>query len=217
MVQSTLSSSDTAERLRGTAFVHLSPALHASYSTDDFATASAFVARVAEAADAMNHHPEVRLGYGSVAFELSSHDAGGVTERDVELATRIQSIADELGARADSVPTARYTIAIDTLDADHIRDFWRVGMGYVESVTGDEVELVDPRGIAPKIWFQEMEPPRLDRNRIHLDVYVPTTDARARVDAVLAAGGTLMTDEYAPEWWVLADVEGNELCICTAD
>lgn len=217
MVQSTLSSSDTAERLRGTAFVHLSPALYASYATDDFATASAFVARVAEAADAMNHHPDVRLGYGSVAFELSSHDAGGVTERDVELATRIQSLADDLGARADSKPTARYTIAIDTVDADHIRDFWRVGMGYEERTTEDGIVLVDPRGVAPKIWFQAMEPPRLDRNRIHLDVYVPTTDARARVEAVLAAGGTLMTDEYAPEWWVLADVEGNELCICTAD
>ena len=217
MVQSTLSSSDTAERLRGTAFVHLSPALYASYATDDFATASAFVARVAEAADAMNHHPDVRLGYGSVAFELSSHDAGGVTERDVELATRIQSLADDLGARADSKPIARYTIAIDTVDADHIRDFWRVGMGYEERTTEDGIVLVDPRGVAPKIWFQAMEPPRLDRNRIHLDVYVPTTDARARVEAVLAAGGTLMTDEYAPEWWVLADVEGNELCICTAD
>src|SRR6185312_1940568 len=217
MVQSTLSSSDTAERLRGTAFVHLSPALYASYATDDFATASAFVARVAEAADAMNHHPNVRLGYGSVAFELSSHDAGGVTERDVELATRIQSLADDLGVRADSRPTARYTIAIDTVDADHIRDFWRVGMGVEERTTEDGIVLVDARGVAPKIWFQAMEPPRLDRNRIHLDVYVPTTDARDRVEAVLAAGGTLMTDEYAPEWWVLADVEGNELCICTAD
>ena len=217
MANSTLTSSDTAERLAGTAFVHLSPALHGSYETTDFATASEFVARVAKVADELNHHPEIRLGYGSVAFELSSHDAGGVTDRDVELAERIDAIARSVGATASRTPTARYTIAIDTVDADGIRDFWRVGMGYEEKPTDDGTELVDPRGIAPKIWFQPMEPPRLDRNRIHLDVYVPTPDAPARVEAVLAAGGTLMTDEFAPDWWVLADVEGNELCICTAD
>jgi len=217
MDNSTLTSSDTAERLADTAFVQLSPSLYAAYTTTDFASASAFASRVATVADELNHHPEIRLGYGSIAFELSSHDAGGVTERDLELAVRVQKIADELGAAADTRPPARYTIAIDTVDQEGIWDFWRVGMGYEEKRMGDWTQLEDPRGVAPAIWFQQMEPPRLDRNRIHLDVYVPTAEAEARVEAVLAAGGTLMTDEYAPDWWVLADVEGNELCICTAD
>lgn len=212
-----LTSSDTAERLAGSAFVHLSPALYASYKTADFATATAFVVQVAKVADELNHHPDIRLGYGSVAFELSSHDAGGVTERDLELAARIEAIADSTGAIAGTKPPARYTIAIDTVDPERIRDFWRVGLGYEEKRADDWVELVDPRGIAPTIWFQRMDPPRLDRNRIHLDVYVPTVDAESRVQAILAAGGTLMTDEFAPGWWVLADVEGNELCVCTAD
>jgi 4a-hydroxytetrahydrobiopterin dehydratase len=217
MDNSTLTSSDTAERLAGTAFVHLPPSLYASYKTADFATATAFVVQVASVADELNHHPEIRLGYGSVAFELSSHDAGGVTDRDLELAARIQAIADSMEASADTRPPARYTIAIDTIDADGIRDFWRVGMGYEEKRTDDWVELVDPRGIAPTIWFQQMDPPRTDRNRIHVDVYVPTADAESRVQATIEAGGTLMTDQYAPDWWVLADVEGNELCVCTAD
>ena len=217
MDNSTLTSSDTAERLADTAFVQLSPSLYAAYTTTDFASASAFASRVATVADELNHHPEIRLGYGSIAFELSSHDAGGVTERDLELAVRVQKIADELGAAADTRPPARYTIAIDTVDQEGIWDFWRVGMGYEEKRMGDWTQLEDPRGVAPAIWFQQMEPPRLDRNRIHLDVYVPTAEAEARVEAVLAAGGTLMTDEYAPDWWVLADVEGNELCVCTAD
>jgi 4a-hydroxytetrahydrobiopterin dehydratase len=197
--------------------VQLSPSLYAAYTTSDFASASGFASRVATVADELNHHPEIRLGYGSIVFELSSHDAGGVTERDLELAVRIQEIADELDATADTRPPARYTIAIDTVDQEGIWDFWRVGMGYEEKRMGDWTQLEDPRGVAPAIWFQQMEPPRLDRNRIHLDVYVPTAEAEARVEAVLAAGGTLMTDEYAPDWWVLADVEGNELCICTAD
>ena len=217
MDNSTLTSSDTAERLADTAFVQLSPSLYAAYTTSDFASASGFASRVATVADELNHHPEIRLGYGSIVFELSSHDAGGVTERDLELAVRIQKIADEMGAAADTRPPARYTIAIDTVDQEGIWDFWRVGMGYEEKRMGDWTQLEDPRGVAPAIWFQRMEPPRLDRNRIHLDVYVPTAEAEARVEAVLAAGGTLMTDEYAPDWWVLADVEGNELCVCTAD
>ena len=84
-------------------------------------------------------------------------------------------------------------------------------------ITGaDGVELVDPRGLAPKVWFQHMEIARTDRNRIHLDVYVPSDDAEDLVEAVLEVGGVLLSDEHAPDWWVLADVEGNELCVCTA-
>ncbi|MEO7124080.1 MAG: 4a-hydroxytetrahydrobiopterin dehydratase [Lacisediminihabitans sp.] len=217
MAQSTLNSSDTAERLDGTAFVQLSPSLFARYKTADFRTATEFAQQVAAVADELNHHPDISLGYGSVGFELSSHDAGGVTERDLQLAERIQAIADSVGATAAPAPAARYTLAIDTAAPEDIRDFWRVGMGYAEKQVGDAIELVDPRGAAPTIWFQRMDPPRLDRNRIHVDVYVPTPDAQARVDAVLAAAGTLVTDEYAPDWWVLADADGNELCVCTAD
>lgn len=211
----TLTSAETAGDLDGGAFVHLDDVLYGSYTTKDFERAVAFVADVARAADAQNHHPEVRLGYGKVSFELSSHDAGGVTERDVALAHEIQRIADEVGVVAEPAHTLRYDLAIDTVDADGIRDFWRVGLGYVERAVGDGIELVDPRGVGPKLWFQHMDPPRTDRNRIHFDVYVPAPEAEARVEAILEAGGTLMTDEYAPDWWVLADVEGNELCVCT--
>jgi 4a-hydroxytetrahydrobiopterin dehydratase len=61
-----------------------------------------------------------------------------------------------------------------------------------------------------------MDVARTDRNRIHLDVYVPSAEAEPRVQAILDAGGVLLTDEHSPEWWVLADAEGNELCVCTS-
>jgi 4a-hydroxytetrahydrobiopterin dehydratase len=44
---------------------------------------------------------------------------------------------------------------------------------------------------------------------------VPHDQAEARVAAALAAGGHLVTDQYAPAWWVLADAEGNEACVAT--
>ncbi len=211
-----LTSSDTATQLEGGAFVHLDGALHASFTTPDFSSAVSLVDQVGEAAESMNHHPDVRLGYGTVGFTLNSHDAGGVTERDVQLALRIQELADSLGAVDLRVPPARYAIAIDCTDSEAIRPFWRVGLGYEESVIDGEIELADPRGSGPRVWFQHMEIARTDRNRIHLDVYVPAADAEARVEDVIEAGGVLLTDEHAPDWWVLADVEGNELCVCSS-
>lgn len=210
-----LSTGETGPQLEGGPFVHLDGALHASFTTADFATAIAFVDRVGEAAESMNHHPDVRLGYGTVGFRLSSHDAGGVTTRDLRLAARIQELATSLGAVTADVPPARYDVAIDCTDADAIRPFWRVGLGYIEADGDDGVELIDPRGISFRVWFQHMEIARTDRNRIHLDVYVPADEAEERVQAVIEAGGTLLTDEHAPDWWVLADIEGNEMCVCT--
>ena len=64
-------------------------------------------------------------------------------------------------------------------------------------------------------WFQQMDEPRPQRNRIHVDVTVPPDEADARVEAALAAGGTLVSDEHARAFWVLADPEGNEACLCT--
>ena len=56
---------------------------------------------------------------------------------------------------------------------------------------------------------------RPQRNRIHIDVWVPHDRAEERVAAAIAAGGVLVTDEYAPSWWTLADAEGNEADVCT--
>jgi 4a-hydroxytetrahydrobiopterin dehydratase len=60
-----------------------------------------------------------------------------------------------------------------------------------------------------------MDAPRPQRNRIHLDITVPHDQARSRIEAALAAGGKIVHDAEAPAFWVLADPEGNEACICT--
>ena len=205
----------TESVLAGGAFVHLDGTLHGGFTTADFASAARLVAAISEASDAANHHPEVSLGYGTVGIRLRSHDAGGVTGRDLALALRCQELADAQGAERARPAPAHYDVAIDSTDADAIRPFWQVGLGYVELDTPDGIELVDPRGQGPKVWFQHMEIVRTDRNRIHLDVYLPASDAEERVQAIVESGGVLLTDEHAPDWWVLADVDGNELCVCT--
>ncbi|MBB2944742.1 4a-hydroxytetrahydrobiopterin dehydratase [Actinoplanes lutulentus] len=75
--------------------------------------------------------------------------------------------------------------------------------------------LVDPVGQGPVVWFQQMTEPRPQRNRIHLDLCVPHDDASTRISAALRAGGRLLSDTRAPAFWVLADVEGNEICVTT--
>ncbi|MET0494940.1 MAG: VOC family protein [Actinoplanes sp.] len=75
--------------------------------------------------------------------------------------------------------------------------------------------LFDPVGQGPVVWFQQMASPRPGRNRIHLDISVPHDEAPHRLRAALAAGGTLVSAERAPAFWVLADPEGNEACITT--
>ena len=75
--------------------------------------------------------------------------------------------------------------------------------------------LVDPAGELPNIWFQQMDEPRPQRNRIHFDLHVPHDDADGRIRAALEAGGVLVSDAEARSFWILADVEGNEICICT--
>jgi 4a-hydroxytetrahydrobiopterin dehydratase len=92
-----------------------------------------------------------------------------------------------------------------------IRPFWAAVLGYRDS--GDQ--LVDPMGIGPSVWFQQMTEPRPDRNRIHIDVSVPHDEAEQRVRDALGAGGVLVSDEHARSWWVLADADGNEACIST--
>ena len=60
-----------------------------------------------------------------------------------------------------------------------------------------------------------MDEPRTERNRFHLDVVVPHDVADQRVSEAIAAGGTLVSAESARAFWVLADADGNEACVCT--
>jgi len=79
-----------------------------------------------------------------------------------------------------------------------------------EVTPGGEEDLMDAHRQGPTFWFQQMESPRTGRNRFHIDIYVPHDQVQARIDAALAAGGQIVSDTHAPDWWTLADPEGNE-------
>lgn len=72
----------------------------AEFRTGDFATGARLFASVAALAEGMNHHPDVEVGYPRVRVHLVSHDAGGLTRRDADLAAEISRAARELGIEA---------------------------------------------------------------------------------------------------------------------
>ena len=154
-----------------------------------------------------------------VILALQTAAMGWVTERDVELAQRVTAAAAELRLDTVSGGSGRSVqvleIGIDALDAAAIRPFWRAVLGYADEPgrSGAWGGLIDPLGQGPTIWFQRMDAPRPQRNRIHFDVSVPHDEAEPRLQAALAAGGILLSDAEAPAFWVLADAEGNEACV----
>jgi len=68
--------------------------LHRDLKFKDFSQAWGFMTRVAMTAEQMNHHPEWFNVYNQVSIDLSTHDVGALSDRDVELAKRINAIAD---------------------------------------------------------------------------------------------------------------------------
>jgi 4a-hydroxytetrahydrobiopterin dehydratase len=161
-----------------------------------------------------------------VILSLQTATAGWVTARDVELAGNISTVVGEMkletvsgvggdGGAGRSVQVIE--IGIDALDAGAIRPFWRAVLGYAgeRGQSGAWDALIDPLGQGPAVWFQRMDAPRPQRNRIHFDVSVPHDEAASRIGAALAAGGRMVYDAEAPAFWVLADAEGNEACVTT--
>ena len=158
-----------------------------------------------------------------LVLSVQSLATDSVTAADVELARRISSAVSDLGLAADAgvggAPRSVQIleIGIDALDIASIRPFWKAVLGYADEAgsPGPQAVLIDPVGQGPAIWFQQMTEPRTQRNRIHFDVSVPHDEAHLRIQAALAAGGTLIYDAEAPAFWVLADAEGNEACVTT--
>jgi 4a-hydroxytetrahydrobiopterin dehydratase len=186
------------------------------FRTRSFEAGARLVHAISELAGLEEHHPDVDLRYGGVMVRLITitDDYYGLSERDLELARQISAIARELGVSADPSAVNTVQVSIDALVIPEVLPFWRAVLGYQDR-DPDGADLIDPRGRGAPFWFQRIDAPRTQRNRIHIDVWVPHDQAEARVAGAIAAGGHLVSDEHAPEWWTLADSEGNEADVCT--
>jgi 4a-hydroxytetrahydrobiopterin dehydratase len=190
----------------------------AVFRTGSFAAGARLVQLIAAAVgDAGPHHPDVDLQHDIVTVRLVTVTSSylGLTASDAELAGRISDLARELGLAADPAQIQTVQVTIDALVSADVMPFWAAVLGYERRVDSPDQDLIDPRWRGPSIWFQPMDAPRPQRNRFHIDVWVPPELAEARVAAALAAGGRLVRDA-SPTWWTLADAEGNEVDVTSA-
>ncbi|MEV6491674.1 4a-hydroxytetrahydrobiopterin dehydratase [Actinoplanes sp. NPDC051633] len=191
-------------------WAYLLGGLQSRIRTPDFKAGLALVDAIGAAAEEMDHHPDLDLRFTHVDVRLRSHDVGAVTGRDLRLARRISQLAAEAGLSTDCTDVSRLELALDSPQFQRIQPFWSA----VLAMKAGRDDVVDPDGALPVVWFQASgaEEPR---QRWHPDVWVDPSQVRPRIDAAIAAGGILFSDAEAPSFWVLADPEGNKVCLCT--
>jgi 4a-hydroxytetrahydrobiopterin dehydratase len=177
------------------------------FRTASLAAGATLAEAIATVAEGSGRRPDVDLRSNGVTVRLKVSETGELSEEDVALAREISATARELDVPADLTGLQSYQIAIDALVIPDVMPFWAAVLGYLQIAD----ILVDRHFEGPTIWFQQMDAPRQQRNRIHIDLYLPEDQAQARIQAAVAAGGRIVNDAHAPEWWTLADPEGNEV------
>ncbi|MDH6139597.1 MULTISPECIES: VOC family protein [Kitasatospora] len=189
----------------------------AYFRTGSFAAGSRLVQEIGELTGLEGQYPDVDLRNDGVTVRLITvaDDYYGLTERHVELARQISAVARRLGILSEPSAVQTVQVTVDALALPAVVPFWRALLGYQDRA-GSAEDLIDPRRRGAPFYFQQLDAPRPQRNRVHVDVWLPYDQAEARIAAAIAAGGRLVTDAHAPSHWVLADPEGNEACIGTA-
>lgn len=127
----------------------------------------------------------------------------------LELARRISAVAREHGATADPGAVQEVQVAVSAQPEAIDLGFWRAALGYDPL---HEDNCLDPAGQSSTVWMQELDPAQPLRHAMHLDVSVAREHVAARVDAAVAAGGTVVQHTH-PTTWILADRSGNKVCL----
>ena len=194
----------------------LSQPLHARYLIPNLAAAADFVAAVARVVEADSRHLDMRLVHDAVDLSLCTREDGlCVTQKDIDLARKISAIAQRSGLKADPTAVTHLEIGLDTVREDKIGVFWSVLLtGSAENKVSDSI--FDPSCRLPAIWFQGTEDHGTPRQRWHFDLWLAPEVADERIAAAVSAGGNVVDTSEAPSFTVLADPDGNRVCVCTA-
>jgi 4a-hydroxytetrahydrobiopterin dehydratase len=194
----------------------LSQPLQARYLTPNLARATEFAVAIAEAAEGDGEHLAMKLSHATVDLSLCSRDDGlWVSPKDIDLARKISAIAKRYGLEADPAAVTQLEVGLDTAHEDKVGPFWSVLLtGSVDNKVRDSV--FDPSNRLPAIWFQRTGEHETPRQRWHFDLWLAPEVADQRIAAAVSAGGTVVDTTEAPSFTVLADPDGNRVCVCTA-
>lgn len=194
----------------------LAQALHARFSIPSYAVVAAFVDAMAGVTQDGGGHPDLRVTNGVIDVSLCTKEDGlWVTQTDIDTARRISAIAEELGLEPRPAEVTQLEIALDTAEEDSAGGFWSVLLtGSPDNKVYDSV--FDPTGRVPGLWFQGTVAHETPRQRWHFDLWLAPEVAEERIAAAVSNGGTVVDDSEAPSFTVLADPDGNRVCVCTA-
>jgi 4a-hydroxytetrahydrobiopterin dehydratase len=193
----------------------LAQALHARYRAADFRASAAFAADVAEAAEKAGHLPDLKMTRDVVDVSLCTREDGlWVTEKDIAMARAISEIARQHGLTPEPSGVTQIELALDTPDDARVAPFWAALLtGSPDNNIYDSV--FDPTGRVPSVWFQGTGEHETPRQRWHFDLWLDPAIADERIAGAVAAGGSVVYDDEAPSFTVLADPDGNRVCVCT--
>ena len=191
----------------------LAQALHARFLVADLAAAAEFANSVAALPTAAP--AELRLRDRFVDVVVATREDGiWVTEADVEVARAVSALAAAAGLASAPEQVAQLEWGLHTADDSVVAPFWSALLtGSPGHVVHDCV--IDPDGRVPNLWFQGTDPHDPPRQRWHGDLWLPTEVAPDRIAAAVAAGGIVVDESEAPAFVVLADPDGNRVCVCT--
>ncbi|MCH0570797.1 4a-hydroxytetrahydrobiopterin dehydratase [Streptomyces sp. MUM 136J] len=199
----------------------LAQPLVARFRSADAVSAAEFAAAVTREAAAFRYEiPDIRLGPGCVDVTLYTvHAESGrrqVTDEELDRARAISALAKEYGLRAVPGEVTQIELVLDAPSVAASGPFWAALLTGDPGNTPVLDTIFDPTNRVPSTWFQRTEIQSAPRQRWHVDLWLAPEAADGRIAAALAAGGTVFEDSHAPSYTVLADPDGNRVCVCTA-
>lgn len=206
----------------------LAQGIHARYLVSDFNAGVQLITAIAAASTSAGHFPKVSMGDGYVDLKLISDDAiyrdgdtehivEWVTQKDIDLARKIEEIAAGLSISADPKAVSHIELGLDVSNSAAIAPMWAAlltGSAESQGHGSPSDEIRDASGRVPNLWFGDVE--EGSTQRFHVEVYVAAEAVAERIAAAVAAGGTVVDDTNSPGLTVIADQDGNRGVICVA-
>lgn len=129
----------------------------------------------------------------------------------IEMAQAVSNVAIEHAATAKPHRVQEVQLAIAAKADQTSLPFWKAVLGYSDMADDN---AVDGLGHSSTVWMQEIAEEKSLRHAMHIDVSVSRDQVDARLQAAIAAGGTVVDDTHAPSHWTLSDPAGNRVCVC---
>ncbi|HEX6954208.1 MAG TPA: VOC family protein [Agromyces sp.] len=182
------------------------------FTATSFSHAAGLVGPVAAAAERLGILPDVDVRPEAVVVRIPHRSWDGIPAAAAEFAAAVSRAAAELELTPDPSRAQSIGIYVAQHSRADVRPFFAAALGY--ELFG-ETDAVDPLRCGPQLAFNPIAGDAPARGRTHFDVFVPADEARARVEAAIAAGGRLADDSHAPAWWSLASPDNHGVDIAS--